>query len=86
MPGTQQRGRHTYGMYRHMDLLDCVASDPAQYIALSVKLATDHDFHSAIKEKILARNHVLYEDMNVVREFERFFLQACAAKSAIGER
>ncbi len=86
MPGTQQRGRHTYGMYRQMDMFDCIASDPAQYIALSVKLATDRDFRNAIKDKILARSHVLYEDINVVREFERFFRQACEAKIAIGER
>jgi len=86
MPSAQQRGRHTYGMYRHMNMLDCIASDPAQYIDLCVKLATDAGFRSAIKEKILARNHVLYEDMTVVREFERFFVQACESASVSGER
>jgi predicted O-linked N-acetylglucosamine transferase (SPINDLY family) len=82
MPGTQQRGRHTYGMYRHMGMLDCVAEDSAQYIDLSVKLGTDKRFREAIKEKILSRNHVLYEDRAVVREFERFFLSACESNSA----
>jgi predicted O-linked N-acetylglucosamine transferase (SPINDLY family) len=85
MPSTQQRGRHTYGMYRHMNILDCIASSPTQYIDLSVKLATDEGFRSAIKEKILARNHVLYEDITVVREFERFFLQACESATVLGE-
>jgi predicted O-linked N-acetylglucosamine transferase (SPINDLY family) len=85
MPGSQQRGRHTYGMYRHMNILDCIASSPTQYIDLCVKLANDKDFRYAIKEKILARNHVLYEDMTVVREFERFFLQACESVNVLGE-
>ena len=77
MPTTLQRGRHTYGMYRHMDMFDCVAGDPAHYIKLSVELGTNKALRDAVKEKILARNHLLYEDINVVREFERFFVEAC---------
>lgn len=81
MPTAMQRGRHTYGMYRHMDVLDCVAQNPAEYIELSVKLGMDKAWREAIKEKILARCHVLYEDIGVVREFERFFAFACEAEN-----
>ncbi|HEX7642385.1 MAG TPA: tetratricopeptide repeat protein [Burkholderiaceae bacterium] len=81
MPTAMQRGRHTYGMYRHMGMLDCVVDNPAQYIELSVKLGTNKIFRDFIKEKILARCHLLYEDIKVVREFERFFETACQPPS-----
>jgi len=34
-----------------------------------------------VREKITMRRDVLYEDDNVVREFERFFREAAAARS-----
>lgn len=79
-PGSFQRGRHTYAMYRKMAMEECIARDPDEYARIAVRLATDPTFRQATRETILARNHLLYEDMAAVREFERFFLDA--AKTA----
>jgi predicted O-linked N-acetylglucosamine transferase (SPINDLY family) len=73
MPHHYQRGRHTFGMYRRMDWHDCVARDPEDYVAIALRLATDRDFQHAARCEIAARRHVLYEDPQVPREFERFF-------------
>ena len=76
IPGAFQRGRHTLAFYKEMGFLDCVADTPSKYINIAVRLGTDSAYRQEIKDKILANNHVLYENMNVVREFEKFFVAA----------
>jgi protein O-GlcNAc transferase len=78
LPGEFQRGRHTQAMYRRMGLDDAICCDAAQYVAMAVRLGTDAGARAAMSARILAQHHVLYEDMNVVREFERFFRFAVA--------
>lgn len=77
-PRELQRGRHTTGMYRRMGWLDCVAQDAEQYVQLAVRLANDADFRASARGAVAERAGVLYEDDHVVREFERFFREACA--------
>jgi protein O-GlcNAc transferase len=72
-PTALQRGRHTQAMYRKMGILEAIATDAASYVDIAVKLATDRSYAQSFRERIRASNHVLYEDSNVVREFERFF-------------
>lgn len=81
-PGAFQRGRHTYAMYRKMAIEECIAPNPEEYVRIAVRLGTDPAFRQATREKILARNRLLYEDMAAVREFERFFLDAAAKAAA----
>ena len=79
LPGRFQRGRHTQAMYRTMEIPDCIATDPQDYIEIAVRIGTDRPYAEALRTRILARNHVLFEDARVVREFERFFIGAHAA-------
>ena len=72
-PGKLQRGRHTQAMYRKIGLAECIAGDAQAYIDRAVSLACDGGYRAAIKSEILKRNAVLFEDIAVVREFERFF-------------
>jgi protein O-GlcNAc transferase len=76
LPAEFQRGRHTQAMYRKMGILDCIASDSRHYVDIAVRLGTDREHARAIQERILANNHVLFEDRRVVEEFERFFVEA----------
>lgn len=76
MPTLFQRGRHTLGMYRRMGIPDCIAVTPHHYVELALRLAGDHDYREQIKGRILSVCHLLYEDIQVVREFERFFREA----------
>ncbi|MBI3899902.1 MAG: tetratricopeptide repeat protein [Gammaproteobacteria bacterium] len=76
LPTALQRGRHTYGMYKQMDLHECIASTPDEYVEISVRLGTDRKFRDEVKSRILSRSMILYEDSAVVSEFERFFVEA----------
>jgi predicted O-linked N-acetylglucosamine transferase (SPINDLY family) len=78
LPGRLQRGRHTQAMYRKMQITECIATDAAHYVDIAVRLGTDREYAQLIRERILGRKHVLFEDPRVVEEFERFFLETRA--------
>ena len=73
MPHTLQRGRHTYGMYRRMGFTGCVARDPEDYVRIAQALRNEPDLRDAARREIAERRDVLFEEQQVVREFERFF-------------
>jgi protein O-GlcNAc transferase len=83
LPTLLQRGRHTRAMYLCMGITDCIAADEAAYVDLAVRLGTDPDFNASLRARILAHNHVLYENPRVVREFERFFLTAVRERGIV---
>ena len=76
LPTSLQRGRHTAGMYRRMQIDDAVAADAENYVRIAVSLGRDRDRRHALSRKILERKDVLFEDRRVVSEFERFFREA----------
>jgi protein O-GlcNAc transferase len=76
LPGDFQRGRHTAGMYRKMEFTECIAADQNDYVRIAARLGTEEDYRRHVSSEILRRNEVLFEDMRVVREFERFFVEA----------
>ncbi len=76
LPTSLMRGRLTYACYCQMEMMDCVADSPQRYVDIAVQLGTDFSYREQIKAQILARHQVLYEDIRVVRELERFFRAA----------
>ena len=84
LPGEFQRGRHTQAMYRKMGITECVAVDAAHYVELAVNLGRDPGYRRRIHEEIILRNGVLFEDMEVVREFERFVRETVGRSAAGG--
>jgi protein O-GlcNAc transferase len=72
-PSEFLKGRITLGMYRQMDVLDCVARSAQEYVEIAVRLATDAAWRETIRSKILAANHVLFENQEAVREMAGFF-------------
>ena len=77
-PGKFQRGRHTQAMYHKMGLTDCIANSAGHYVELALRLAVDGAYRKTIHQEIMRRSGVLFEDIQVVREFERFFREAVA--------
>ena len=75
LPAAFQRGRHTQAMYRRMGLAELVAPDSQAYVEMAVRLASEKEQREAVSARITERCAVLYEDGEVVREFERFFMQ-----------
>lgn len=76
LPTGLQRGRFTQAMYRTMGIDWGVARDTDEYAALAVEAATDGERRRSLRQLILERNHLLFEDVRAVAEFERFFLTA----------
>jgi predicted O-linked N-acetylglucosamine transferase (SPINDLY family) len=79
LPGSYMRGRHTLGMYRAMEMDDCIAHSAEHYAGLAVKLGTDAAYRNAVSKRICARNAVLYEDEQVVRQLEQALVKAAEA-------
>lgn len=73
MPTRMQRGRHAFGIYQRMQYEACIAKSPQHYVEIALRLGKDEQYREVVRADILSRNAVLYEDLQVVREFERFF-------------
>jgi tetratricopeptide (TPR) repeat protein len=82
LPGPFLRGRVTYACYRRMGVLDCVASDAADYIQRAVRLATDVTWRNEVRAKIAANRHPLFENTQSIRDLEQFFREAVARSRA----
>jgi predicted O-linked N-acetylglucosamine transferase (SPINDLY family) len=79
-PGEFQRGRHTQGMYRKMGMTRCIVNGVREYVEVAVHAGTDRAYRAALRDEIVERKGVLFEDPHVVREFERFFEEAVAER------
>ena len=73
LPGEFMRSRHTMSFYRKMGISECIAYTPNEYIEIAVHLANDRDYRGQVSRRILEMQAVLWEDIEVVREFEHFF-------------
>jgi protein O-GlcNAc transferase len=80
LPGEFLRGRQTYACYRKMGVDDCIARDLTDYVQRAVTLANDRDRQREIRDKIMATNSVLYENLAAVRELEQFLVRAVREK------
>ena len=70
------RGRVTAGMYRAMGSTDCMAENIEDYIEIALKLGLDERYRIEISERLRNSNEILFNDPNVVAEFENFFKSA----------
>jgi predicted O-linked N-acetylglucosamine transferase (SPINDLY family) len=68
-----------YALYRKMNVMDCVASYYEEYVEIALKLGSEPAFRESVKTKILASNHLIFEDMEFVREMAVFMESAVKA-------
>jgi len=66
------RGRITSACYQQMGLMDCVAADLEDYVRKALRLGTDPAWRQQIRDQILERKHLLYDNQAAVRELETF--------------
>jgi len=76
LPGQFMRGRLTLAQYRLMVVMDCVAETKQDFVNIALRLANDKSWREKIRNKINSHSHVLFENMETVRELESFFQQA----------
>jgi len=78
-PSSMLPGRLTYGFYKQMGVLDCVAWDRSSYVSIAHRLANDLAWRQAVRRKILEKSTILFENINDVVELESFFETAVDA-------
>ena len=76
MPGNLMRSRHTLSFYKQMGFMDCVAKDKNEYVEIAVRLGTQSDYRASIQRRLLEHREIIWQEEQVVREFERFFATA----------
>ena len=79
LPGEFMRGRHTASMYHKMGIEDCIATSEDDYVEIALKLGTNPGHREQIKQRINDASDVLWEEWDVIREFERIFIEAMNA-------
>lgn len=79
-PSPFLKGGITAGFYRYMDMQDCVAKSSAEYVQIATKLATDKNYNQEIRQKILAKNQILFDNHDIVSELKDFFIKAIEEK------
>ncbi len=77
LPGQTMRSRYTYGFYKAMggDFEECIATDPDDYVRKALRLAQDRELRENVRQRILDLNHVLFENLEAVKEFEDCLLK-----------
>jgi protein O-GlcNAc transferase len=80
MPTEFARGRYCMSIYKHMGYTDLVAETAEQYAELAVRLATDSEFMEQAQARIAETVPRAFDNKEAIREWERFFVEACAEK------
>jgi CRISPR-associated protein Csy1 len=78
LPGEFMRGRQTLGMLKAMGIPELVASSRRDYLDLAMAIAHDHARRSAIRERILAAQSLLFDRPEPIRALEAFLLERLA--------
>lgn len=73
LPSEFLRARISSAMYQQMEMDDLVVHSPENYVECAVRIGTDPDYRQAIRQKILERCPILYEDHRAIEEYTRFF-------------
>ena len=83
LPGRFMRGRLTLAQYKEMGIMDCIANTANEYVNIALRLANDKPWRDKLKEKIKARSHVLFENMEAIDELASFFEQAVEKTTSV---
>lgn len=69
-------GRLTYGFYKRMGIMDCVAWDKETYVEIAYRLAHDPTWRNEIGRKITEKSSIIFENKDDLKELEFFFKKA----------
>ena len=81
LPSPFLRGRITAGLYRKMQMTDCIVKATDEYIALSVRLAKDQLCRETIRRRVVSQSAVLFDDLAEVRCLEDALLRCVENRS-----
>jgi predicted O-linked N-acetylglucosamine transferase (SPINDLY family) len=71
-PGAFMRGRHSYAMFRMMDMPSAIARDQDDMVRKLIALGQEPDRRHAMREELGQRKEALYADKSLIAAFDRF--------------
>ena len=74
LPGDYLRGRLSLAIYRHMEMLDCVATDPGDFARIALRLGTEPEFRQTIEKQIESSSDNIFDDPSFLRDAQDFLL------------
>ncbi len=74
MPTELMRGRFTYGMYKKMGIDGLIGNNIENYVKIAIDIANNKEKQNKLRKIILKSKDILFEDENVVKDFEEIFL------------
>jgi len=75
-PGKIMRSRQSYGMLKMIGVTETIAKTETEYIEIAVRLGLDHEWRQAVREKMTANKHRLFNDRECIKGLETFFQEA----------
>jgi protein O-GlcNAc transferase len=76
LPGKLNPGRMAYAFFQKLEILDSVATSPADFVERSIRLASDPSLRNSLRSRILERCGVLFSNAAAAAELESFFVDA----------
>ena len=77
------RARQSYGMLHMIGVTETIAETEAEYIEIAVRLGLDHKWRQAVRGKMAANKHRLFNDRECIKGLETFFYEAIQQHSKI---
>jgi predicted O-linked N-acetylglucosamine transferase (SPINDLY family) len=77
------RARQSYGMLKMIDVTETIAKSEVEYIKIAVRLGLDHEWRQAVRDKMTANKHRLFNDRECIKGLETFFYEAIQKYSKI---
>jgi predicted O-linked N-acetylglucosamine transferase (SPINDLY family) len=71
-PGELMRSRHSAGILHTLGITETIATTPAEYIEIAIRLAQDSTWRYELCDRIMARHDRLYGNTACVRDLEAF--------------
>lgn len=73
MTGKFLHGRFTTGLYKKMDLYDCIASSSEEYSDLASKIGINEKLRHKINRNIEMKKYLIYQENDSVKEWNNLF-------------
>ncbi len=73
LPGEFMRSRVSYGIYKQMNMVDCVSRDVEGYIEITKRLCLDNIFAKRIRDQILEGQAKIFNNRSAISRHANFF-------------
>jgi protein O-GlcNAc transferase len=73
LPGDFMRGRFSLGLYRQMQMTECIAENVGDYIDVTRRLCMDNAFSNSMRDQIKVGQTSIFNNRVAVDRHAKFF-------------